>query len=175
MPLTSERRPGGSCTYGGLGGEQGSRLAEEAFPGRWCWCSGASFSAKTQGAFDAVNQASLLGWSDSSTGRSVGPASGSLLRTRSLRSCSSCWFFGANFFLLASHSFLRVFSVRLQISQVISPHTECLGSPVWSPCSRRRTLFHADFLFPPQACSQAGHPFLKKRKWNCSLGLCWKF
>ena len=59
MPLTPERRPGGSCTYGGLGGEQGSRLAEEAFSG--CWAAGASFSTKTQGALDPIDQASLLG------------------------------------------------------------------------------------------------------------------
>jgi len=59
MPLTPERRPGGSCAYGGLGGEQGSRLAEEAFSGGWI--GRAPFSAKTQGAFDPIDQASLLG------------------------------------------------------------------------------------------------------------------
>ena len=59
MPLTPERRPGCSCTYGGLGREQGSRLAKEAFSGSWT--GRAPFSAKTQGALDPVDQASLLG------------------------------------------------------------------------------------------------------------------
>ena len=59
MPLTPERRPGGSCTCGGLSGEQGSRLTEEAFCGR---CAArASFSPKTQGALDPIDQTSLFG------------------------------------------------------------------------------------------------------------------
>ena len=59
MHLTPEWRPGGSCTYGGLGGKQGSRLAEEALSGSWT-CR-APFPAKTQGALDPIDQASLLG------------------------------------------------------------------------------------------------------------------
>merc|ERR1712192_216534 len=59
--LTSERRPGGSCTNGGLGGEQGSRLAEKAFSG--CCAGAASFPPKTQGALDSIDQASFQGLS----------------------------------------------------------------------------------------------------------------
>ena len=164
MPLAPERRPCGGCTCRGLGGEQRSGLTEQAFSG--CCAAGASFSPQTEGALDPIDQTSLFGWSDSFSSRSVGPASsGSPLRTRLLGSCSSWWFFGANFFLLAGHSFLRMFILRcsIPICQVISPHRECLGWPVWSPCSRRRTWLHAGFLFPPQACSPAGRPFLKRQ------------
>ena len=163
LPLAPERRPSGCCARS-LGGEQGARLAEETFSGSWA-AGGAPCISETQWPFDAVDQASLLGWSHSSTCCSAGPASCtcSLFRTRLPSSWLSCRFFWANFFLFTSHAFLRMSKSKILPSKVFSPHTECLGLPTWNPYSRRKTWLLVDFLFPEQVCSLEGHPFLKKK------------